>query len=375
MDGLRGIAMLLVFLVHFSFVWSGLVPTTGLIGLFLRLIDINASLGTDFFMLLSGFFAYGTLARRTKSFGEFIRGRLWRLYPLYLILVVMYVVGSLLIPTMSKLPTGGFHAVVFLLQTLLFLPGFLRIDPIMDNAWTLGFIVWFYPIEAAAVRLLHASGLWRLGRFAFLAVAAVAWAVFGNATGHWPSRTAMFWVGMALSEIVGGVWGGRVKVAALLTAPALVIMLASFRFRTVLFLSGTNPTAISLPLLETALSGAGLFCFVWLAYYGPEWWRRLLSASPFRQLGACSYSFYLTHGFVVKAFRFGIVPRLGSAAGHAPVFWMSQVAGLALSVVVAQVVYRYVEAPLSRLGTQPSSAVAESARLTTPVGQPGATGH
>jgi peptidoglycan/LPS O-acetylase OafA/YrhL len=87
---------------------------------------------------------------------------------------------------------------------------------------------------------------------------------------------------------------------------------------------------------------------VWVAYFGPEWWKRALSSRHLCQLGAISYSFYLTHGFAVKAFRFGVIPWLGATAAEPVVFWTSQFAALALAVFVARVFYALLEQPLSK---------------------------
>src|SRR4051812_42907376 len=66
MDGLRGLAMLFVFVGHFGITWSQLVHPAGTPSAFLRLVDADAALGSGFFMLLSGFFAYGSLMRGRK---------------------------------------------------------------------------------------------------------------------------------------------------------------------------------------------------------------------------------------------------------------------------------------------------------------------
>src|ERR1700692_2910002 len=106
MDGLRGIAMLFVFLGHFGPVWSNLVHPKGAAGFFLRLVDADATFGSSFFMLISAFFTYGSLMGGEKDFGKLLRARIWRLYPLYLIMTVVYVVGSIVFPKMSRLPAN-----------------------------------------------------------------------------------------------------------------------------------------------------------------------------------------------------------------------------------------------------------------------------
>ena len=349
LDGLRGIAMLFVFLGHFATVWTQMVPPKGTADFFLRLVDADATLGSSFFMLLSGFFGYGLLMRGKRGFGEFIRGRLWRLYPLYLIMSTAYVVGSILIPKMSKLPADPSHTAVYLLESLLLLPGVFPISPLMDVAWTLSFVMLFYFVEGAMASLFHAWRIRRTARFAIFWGLAFAWALWGGCTAWWEPRTAIFWVGMALSEAIDGITGERLQVASRLVAPAAMIAVIGVCLRTVLgFLK--PDWGIALGLSRTMITSATLFCFVWVAYFGPEWWKSALSSWRLRQLGAASYSFYLTHGIAVKAFRFGIIPLLGPAlAASGPVFWLSQLMGLVLAIAIARTVYKYVESPLAKL--------------------------
>ncbi len=350
LDGLRGVAMLFVFIGHFAPIWARLVPRNGSASFFLRLVYADATLGSSFFMLLSGFFGYGSLMRGKREFGEFMRGRLWRLYPLYLIMTAVYVAGAILIPKMSKLPGDPRHAAIFLLETLFFLPGLLPIKPLMDVAWTLSFVVLFYFIECAFSGSFKAWRVRRVARFALLLGAAAAWAAWGDFSRWWEPRTTVFWIGMALWEAIDGMSGHRQTWATRLVTPAVGIAIGGVLLRTALMLDKPDTGVVSLMLLRAAITSVVLFWFVWVACFGPEWWKRLLSSSQLRKLGAASYSFYLTHGFAVKAFRFGVVPWLGPAvAGTESVFWMSQASGLVLAIMIARIVYRFVENPLSKL--------------------------
>jgi peptidoglycan/LPS O-acetylase OafA/YrhL len=326
--------------------------------LFLRVIAADVALGANFFMLLSGFFAYGSLMRGKKSFGKFLHQRAWRLYPLYLIMVLVYIAGSWVFPNMSKLPANPYDAAIFLLQTLVFLPGLWHVRPLMDVAWTLSFIVLFYFIEGALAHFFRISGLSRWSRIGILTGGGLLWALVGDSLGCWEARTAIFWVGMALSEAVGGLQRGRRTWATNLVAWAAAIAILGVWLRTDLMLS--KPTGIvSVPLLRLVLTTVTLSAFLWVAFFGPQWWKRLLSGRRLGQLGAASYSFYLTHGFAIKAFHYGIIPWLGSAASEPLVFWASQFVGLALSIGIARLTYVLIERPISELAP-------ESDRTTAP---------
>lgn len=365
LDGLRGVAMLLVFVGHFSAMWQTMQHPRGFAQYYLRLVNADATLGSSFFMLLSGFFAYGAM-KRGKTFGTFIRTRLCRLYPLYLVMTVAYIVGSLLIPSMSKLPEGGSHAAIFLLETLLFLPGVIPVRPLMDVGWTLSFIMLFYGISAAFAYLFRVWPLRRPWRFALLAGTGILWASICLVTAWWPVRTAILWVGMALTEIVQGIMGRRVLWAMRLTIPAVVLSVIGVLIRTYINLGGALPGLYA--LLPVAVTSVTLFAFVWLAYYGPAWWQRLLSRPGLCALGTISYSYYLSHGLAIKAFRFGLAPLLGSFAASPAVFWSSQILILWLSILIARLVHTYIDKPLSDLAsralTNPQGIRVEPERLS-----------
>src|SRR5258708_7582096 len=274
-----------------------------------------------------------------KSFADFFRRRILRLYPLYLIVLAAYIAGSLAIPKMSKLPPDSHAAVILILQSLVFLPGLLPIQPIMDVAWTLSFVVYFYFIGAGAAALFKRIGLSRVPRAAILVAAAALWAVAGESFAWWERRTAIFWVGMALWEVIEGMSHHRRSWAIRLSVPAAALVVLGVLVRTALMLNRPDTGAIPITLWRTLITSVTLAASVWVAYFGPDWWKRLLASPQLSHLGMASYSFYLTHGSAVKIFRFWIIPWLGPAGGSPLVFWTGQVSGLCLSVFIARVVY------------------------------------
>ncbi|MES1260979.1 MAG: acyltransferase [Acidobacteriota bacterium] len=348
MDGLRGVAMLFVFFGHFGTVWSQLPHPHGVVDSYLKVLDADATFGSSFFMLLSGFFAYASLMRG-KHFGVFIRGRIYRLYPLYLVLVAVYVFGSILIPKMSKLPSDPLDFAIFLIGNLLFLPGLVHVRPLLDVAWTMSFIILFYFIAGGLARFFRVSGMTRPWRLLLLAVLGIVWAFVGEATDLMPVRTCIFWVGMILSEIIQGITGSRLVWATRLTIPAVVLSILGLCLRTHLMIVKPPTGIVPFMIVRTAITSATLFGVVWVAYYGPDWWKRILSRKQLCELGAVSYSYYLTHGFAIKIFRFVLFPHLGSYANTAVVFWSSQIVILVLSVLIARLVFVLVESPLSSL--------------------------
>ncbi len=346
-DGLRGVAMLFVFFGHFCAMWAQFPHAQGATAIFLRVVDADATIGSSFFMLLSAFFTYGSQMRAKRGFREFLRGRLCRIYPLYLIIVLIYVAGCLAIPSRSKLPADPGDAALYIIQTLLFLPGLLPIRPLIDVSWTLSFVILFYLIAGVLARIFRRWGCTRGQRLAFLSTMAVVWTLLSMLTSWFEPRTGMFWIGMALSEVIGAISGERLKWAIRLAKPAAVVTLVGIALRTWLMLTAPGTGPVPLMTWRFVITAITLSSFVWVAYFGPEWWKRLLSGPRLAMLGAASYSFYLTHGFAIKAFRFGVFPLAGDFLMTVPFFWASQIGGLALAIFIARVVYLRVEQPLA----------------------------
>ncbi len=352
LDGLRGIAMLFVFFGHFATVWSPFMQPDNSAGAFLKVVDADATFGSSFFMLLSAFFAYGSMRRGKTRFGTFIRRRFWRIYPLYLVMTCLYIAGSLLIPKMSKLPADPGQAVIFIIETLLFLPGLLPgVQPMMDVAWTLSFLIPFYFVEAAFAAVFRSLRVPRIRRFALLCSIGILWGLTGDLLKCWEPRTMMFWAGMALWEAVEAMSGERREWAAKAVGPAALIVILGVWLRTRLMLSQPETPFVSIFGWRALITAVTLAAFMWVCYFGPKWWKNILSVPLLCKLGLCSYSFYLTHGIAIKMFRFGFVPALGDLARMQTVFWLSQGIGLCLALCIALVVYRFVEHPLSTLGS------------------------
>ena len=84
LDGVRGIAIVLVLLLHFTR-YGGLSPSTRVDRVFYEVM-MTGWIGVDLFFVLSEFLITGILvdARRTKSyFRNFYIRRILRIFPLY----------------------------------------------------------------------------------------------------------------------------------------------------------------------------------------------------------------------------------------------------------------------------------------------------
>lgn len=199
MEGLRGFAVFLVFLVHYATLMSPFILKTPGISTAVEAIHSIGNAGVDLFFVLSGYLIYGSLMARRQGFVPFMRRRIARIYPAFLVVLLVYVVLSFLQPTTSKIPSGTHQSILYILQNMLLLPGIFKIDPIITVAWSLSYEMLYYIILPPLILLLKLRArpaVWRVGFFVLAGGTILgACAVYGG-----PIRLAMFVSGILLHE-------------------------------------------------------------------------------------------------------------------------------------------------------------------------------
>lgn len=350
LDGWRGICALLVVLFHAPV--AGIVHETA----FFR----HGYLFVDFFFVLSGFViahAFYDRLRGEQNFGRFFGLRLFRVYPLHLFMLALFVAFECLM-LVTKGPSEAFvggNSVVALAHNLLMSHSFGTVD-------TLG---WNYPSWSISAELL-AYGLFALlviraprAMLPLMAVTIVGGLVvialvegtmdttvrFG-----WLRCLAGFSLGAVLRLVIWPRAGGRVAVggtAWTLAELACVLLVAVFVSEL-----GGSVLSVAAPLV---------FAFA-IYVFGHEGGAvsRLLKAGPIAFLGAISYSVYMTHAFVISRAE-NVATVLGDRTGW-PIFsaaadgkrlmgsteWQSLTALaiiLAGTIVMSAITWRFIERP------------------------------
>ncbi len=300
LDGLRGVAALLVVLFHVCEAYSPDHPLTQLIN--------HGYLAVDFFFLLSGFvIAYAYDDRwQTLSVGGFFKRRLMRLQPM---VIMGMTVGALFFPfqaggsfpLIESTPAWEVILVMLVGYTLLPLPpsmdirGWSEMHPLNGPAWSLFF-------EYVA-NILYALGLRKLShrQLGFLTICAAAFlvqlAVFGkrgDLIGGWSLDAGQLHIGFArlLFPFLAGMLlmrlGKRVNVRGAfgLCSLLLVAVLALPRVggadhRWLNGLYDSLCVIVAFPLIVAIGAGGSL---------AAGWSTRIA-----RWLGDISYPLYITH--------------------------------------------------------------------------------
>jgi len=154
LDGVRGLAILLVLVLHS--LWIGPGFGLALDHPYARIAQLGWC-GVDVFFVLSGFLITGILVRSKGSrhyFRNFYARRSLRIFPLYYL-----VVGLLLVMRANPSASGG-DVVAHLLycQNFLYAAG-LEVDPALEVTWSLAIEEQFYLLWPALVWLLSLRGL------------------------------------------------------------------------------------------------------------------------------------------------------------------------------------------------------------------------
>jgi peptidoglycan/LPS O-acetylase OafA/YrhL len=335
MEGLRGLAVLLVFFVHAPWFIRHWVPPGSLFASVSFVLSRIGQTGVDLFFVLSGYLIYGSLIKHKQSFVRFMVRRCRRLYPAFLAVFAIYMVGAMIGKAGSGIPAGAFSATVYLIENLVFLPGIFPIRPLITVAWSLSYEMFFY---IACILILNSTDMQRwsmksrvIALIATLALGSLLSTLFGG-----PVRLGMFLFGALLYECAGG---RPLKATSPLVALAL-------------FAGGLASAMFHLhPQIDAALMlvlGLACFVFVGTILQVPDTWLATsLRWTPIRWLGNMSYSFYLTHSLVLTVFAAVMAKLYPPTSLSLPVLLITVFVTFVACAIGSAVLFLLVERPLS----------------------------
>jgi peptidoglycan/LPS O-acetylase OafA/YrhL len=336
MEGLRGFAVFLVFLVHYATFVQPWIAGRSFLHPFAAALHTIGNTGVDLFFVLSGYLIYGTLISRPQRFGRYMARRIQRIYPAFAAVFVGYIALSFIFPAASKIPAPVSAAIVYLVQNFLLLPGLFPIEPMITVAWSLSYEMFYYltiPLVISALKLPQRTPGWRVLFFSIVAASvAIYCALYA---GH--VRLILFISGILLYEAIESYQ---------VPAPSSFIGLSALAIgllATLLPLKGSSGYVLKIVILFGSFLVLCLTCF-----RDPTGWLgRAFSWTPLRWLGNMSYSYYLLHGLTLNA-GFLTLARILPAADSGPwVFWALLPPMFALTLVPTAVLFLAIERPFS----------------------------
>jgi peptidoglycan/LPS O-acetylase OafA/YrhL len=360
LDGIRGIAILLV-LFHHAVIYSGAIRDNLLDKALLR-VGNSTWLGVDLFFVLSGFLITGILYDARSSpryFGSFYGRRILRIFPLYYGFLAL---AFLLAPLWLTAPDGAAAATkgqgwywLYLSNVQVALWGWQ--EPLyLGHFWSLAIEEQFYLVWPFVVhrfdrrRLLTVTVVCFVSAFGLRVVAPFGLSVLG-AHVLMPTRMDSLAAGACLALLIRGPagwraireWSRTVGVACAIAAAGLFAWRRGF--------GEVDPVIGSVGLSVFAV---GFAAAIGVALTSPSRsaLRRILSATPLVALGQYSYGLYVFHQPLILGLR-----DLGLDATVVPRLWGSQAPGVlafgviavALSTTCAVVSWHLWEQPFLRL--------------------------
>jgi peptidoglycan/LPS O-acetylase OafA/YrhL len=338
LDGIRGIAILLVVLLHYF--WEATAPGTPP-AFILDMLGIGWT-GVDLFFVLSGFLIGGILIDNRDSsgyFSAFYARRACRIFPLYYVWLPLAFLATLWIPSAPALPGWAYVTYTqnfYVAATGLMGPHWLAIT------WSLAVEEQFYLFLPPLIRYTPARLLpWAVAAFAVAAPALRALLLRDGVTALpiyvlMPCRMDALLAGVLCALLVRTGWPRRH--ARLLYAPFLALLAGAF------WLDLKSPVPSSEPEIYFGytLMAALYSTFLLIAVSekrGPL--AALTRLAPLRRLGVLAYGVYLLHDLVNRSLHrlfSGREPRAEDAAGLAVTLL-----SFALTVAAAHVSWEYFE--------------------------------
>lgn len=288
MEGLRGFAVFLVFLVHYATLMAPWMTHSAPLAAMAEAVHAVGNAGVDLFFVLSGYLIYGSLISRHQDFLPFIRRRIARIYPAFMVVFAVYLILSFLQPSASKIPPGNTAAFLYILQNFLLLPGIFKIDPVITVAWSLSYELLYYlalPPLLLVLAMRTRSSAWRT--HFFVAIGAII--VVAGSAYDGPMRLVMFIAGILLHEAIAA------QVTTPRASPVALLVIVALLFTTAPYV-GAAAWAARICTLFCAFFFLCLHCFT----LPQSWLGRAFSFTPMRWLGNMSYSYYLVHGLALK---------------------------------------------------------------------------
>ncbi len=336
MEGLRGVAVTLVFLQHYSVQSQVIGLSPGAAATFAAAFHAYGNFGVELFFVLSGYLIYGTLVRRAPNFISFMRRRYQQIYPAFLVVFAFTLAIILLVPIPGKIPPQPGDAMVYLAMNLALVLGLVPGPRIIDVAWSLSYEMFFYIATAGLVLATKFGNRLPRQRIATLVLLTAAFVLVSLADlPNYPVRMLPFFAGMLLAEGVGS----AIPPWASWTAPAAAFIgLATQRLPGIC--NEAAQTFAFFALCAVCFRGAGIVS-VWMTW------------APLRWLGNMSYSYYLLHGIVVRIVMVMLARML--PAGMADwVFWAVMPGLFVATLVASSLLFIAVEKPLSLRPARPS---------------------
>lgn len=348
LDGLRGIAILLVLVFHFT-------ALTGPLAIFQVAFGIGW-IGVDLFFVLSGFLITGILVDSVDGpayYRNFVVRRSLRIFPAYYIALLLacvlaYWPGKILWKDFFNHEGGGWFAVYLGNFYVLRLKNAWPHNAFLTPLWSLQVEEQFYLTYPLLVAIFRRGSLKKV----LLAMIVIALLFRTAVTLAWPDNLVAAYILMP-SRMDALAMGGLVALAMREHAAwlhdrrvAWVTAVCTLAFATLWWKVGSTswPTPTRMfgyTLIDAAFTGILILLVVWKQ----PWLVRVCRNRVLAWIGTISYGVYLLHMQAGDLMRKYIEPKIGVA----PYSSAETLLVIAASITLAFVSWTFIEEPILRL--------------------------
>ena len=354
LEGFRGFAVFLVFIVHYIVLGVPALQSGTLSYRIIYPLHIVGKTGLDIFFLMSGYLIYGSLIQKEKPFSEFFSRRIKRIYPAFIVMLGIYILLSYIFPLESKLPGDALEKAIYILENMLLLPGIFPIPAIISVTWTLSYEVLYYLTIPWTITVLGLHSWKPLNRIYLFSLISVVFILLCGIFGG-PVRMAMFGAGIILFDLMTVLNIRNFPNGAGIFAWVVGITIVEFLPREqigILVVQNNFWLAVRSAVLFIAIFFLYLDCLSDQRHLSA----RIFSFAPLRYFGNISYSYFLIHGLTLKGFFWAIskfipLESLGSIG-----FWIGIPVAFSATVLAGLALYLFVEHPLSIIPIQTQRA-------------------
>jgi peptidoglycan/LPS O-acetylase OafA/YrhL len=355
LDGIRGLAILLVMVQHFfPFNDRG----TSLLDDVVFGLANRCWMGVDLFFVLSGFLITGILWRargREHYFRNFYMRRVLRIFPAYYLLLAIF---FLLLPILGIAAIDAYlsDSAPDAIWHWTYLSNF-RIawrgewyDQLIPNVfWSLAIEEQFYMVWPAVIWICSRRGLYALCASLFVGALALRWQLALDPDVNWVTRfvlTPTRMDGLVLGSLLALIYQSDLRenrTVRRVVAGAGALGLLIVAYLTLQRHEGWQEDAIqTLRFTGIALASGAL---VWLCVTGAQgtWLKRLFCISPMRFLGKYSYALYLWHGPADAIVRHYFPPQSELFGSRVPAQFLFVAMASALSIAFALLSWNLLE--------------------------------
>ena len=334
MEGVRGLAVFLVFLVHYMTLiepWAVHDTLTFQVVEYIR--DIG-NVGVDLFFGLSGYLIYGMLLKKRFDLVKYFKRRVQRIYPVFTVVLVIYIFLSFIFSNESKIPDSWGGALVYIGQNFLLMPGIFDVVPIITVAWSLSY-EFFYYIFSPVLLSFFSMRLWlpKYRALFFILMSIFLFAYFSIDSKH--VRLLMFVPGILVFEVLENSLPVKIPSIGMVFLIFIFFVLVCFKYFGV----------------DGLLKYIFLFLFLFLFFldcFSPKSFSyRLFSTSYLRWFGNMSYSYYLIHGLSLKAAFMFLSYFFPVYYDSNVIVWMLLVPFFIFTLIPSLVLFVFIEKPYS----------------------------